>query len=95
MTDIGQQLKRINDKLQLILKQNQLLLRDNEKLNAELHQAREINNDHLKKIDELEQKISLLKMATGQLLESDKKELEKRLNLYIREIDRCIAMLGE
>ena len=95
MTDIGQQLKRINEKLQLILKQNQLLLKDNEKLAAELQQAREINNDQLKKIDELEQKISLLKMATGQMLESDKKELEKRLNLYIREIDRCIAMLGE
>jgi hypothetical protein len=95
MTDIGQQLKRINEKLQLVLKQNQLLLKDNEKLAAELQQAREINNDQLKKIDELEQKISLLKMATGQMLESDKKELEKRLNLYIREIDRCIAMLGE
>jgi hypothetical protein len=43
----------------------------------------------------LEQKVSLLKMATGQMLEADKKELEKRLNNYIREIDRCITMLGE
>lgn len=95
MTDIGQQLKRINEKLQLVLKQNQLLLKDNERLQVELHQAKEIHNDQLRKVDELEQKISLLKMATGQLLESDKKELEKRLNLYIREIDRCITMLGE
>lgn len=95
MTDIGQQLKRINDKLQLLLKQNQLLLKDNERLHADLNQAKEIHNDQLKKTDELEQKISLLKMATGQLLDSDKKELEKRLNLYIKEIDRCITMLGE
>jgi len=95
MTDIGQQLKRINDKLQLVLKQNQLLLRENEKLTLELQQAKDIHDDQLKKVDELEQKISLLKMATGQLLESDKKELEKRLNLYIKEIDRCITMLGE
>ena len=95
MTDIAQQLKRINDKLQLVLKQNQALLRDNDKLNAELRLARENNDDQLKKIDELEQKVSLLKMATGQMLEADKKELEKRLNNYIREIDRCITMLGE
>ncbi|MET0243041.1 MAG: hypothetical protein ABW174_06220 [Flavitalea sp.] len=95
MTDIGQQLKRINDKLQLILKQNQMLQKDNEKLGLELQQAREQQGEHLKKIDELEQKISLLKAATGQLLETDKKELEKRLNLYIKEIDRCITMLGE
>ena len=95
MTNIGQQLKRINEKLQLILKQNQLLLKENEKLNLELQQARETHDDQLRKIDELEQKVSLLKMATGQLLETDKKELEKRLNLYIKEIDRCITMLGE
>ena len=95
MTDLRQQLKRINEKLQLILKQNQLLLKENEKLNLELQQARETHDDQLRKIDELEQKVSLLKMATGQLLETDKKELEKRLNLYIKEIDRCITMLGE
>ncbi|HTF31781.1 MAG TPA: hypothetical protein VK625_23145 [Flavitalea sp.] len=95
MTDIRQQLKRINEKLQLILKQNQLLLKENEKLNLELQQARETHDDQLRKTDELEQKVSLLKMATGQLLETDKKELEKRLNLYIKEIDRCITMLGE
>jgi hypothetical protein len=95
MTDIGQQLKRINEKLQLVLKQNQLLQKENEKLTIDLRQAALIRDEQLKRIDELEQKISLLKMATGQLLESDKKELEKRLNLYIREIDRCINMLGE
>ncbi|RYG02306.1 MAG: hypothetical protein EOO02_10840 [Chitinophagaceae bacterium] len=95
MTDIGQQLKRINDKLQLILKQNQMLHKDNEKLGLELQQAREQQGEQVRKIDELEQKISLLKAATGQLLETDKKELEKRLNLYIKEIDRCITMLGE
>lgn len=95
MTEIGQQLKRINEKLQLILRQNQLLLKENEKLNLDLQQASQTQNDQLKKIDELEQKISVLKMATGQLLETDKKELEKRLNLYIKEIDRCITMLGE
>jgi hypothetical protein len=27
--------------------------------------------------------------------EGEKKELEKRLGQYIREIDRCITLLGE
>jgi hypothetical protein len=27
--------------------------------------------------------------------EADKKEFEKRINGYIKEIDRCIALLGE
>ncbi len=95
MTEISQQLKRVNDKLQQVLKNNQLLLKENERLSTELQLANETAAEHLKQVDELQQKISLLKMATGQMLETDKKELEKRLNLYIREIDRCITMLGE
>ena len=27
--------------------------------------------------------------------DGDKKELEKRINQYVKEIDRCIAWLGE
>ena len=27
--------------------------------------------------------------------EADKKEFEKRINAYVKEIDRCIAMLGK
>jgi len=29
------------------------------------------------------------------LNDADKKELEKKLNTYLKEIDRCIALLGE
>ncbi|RYG54707.1 MAG: hypothetical protein EOO01_00750 [Chitinophagaceae bacterium] len=95
MSDFGQQLKRINDKLQQLLKYNQLLLKENEKLAAELLQAKDNHTRQLAKADELEQKLSVLRLAAGQLNETDKKELEKRLNGYIREIDRCITMLGE
>jgi hypothetical protein len=48
-----------------------------------------------KKIEELEMKVAALKTATGQLDGAGKKEVEKRLSLYIREIDRCIALLSE
>jgi predicted nuclease with TOPRIM domain len=95
MSDFSQQLKRINDKLQQLLKYNQLLLKDNERLTAELQQVKDNYAGQLARADELEQKVSVLRLAAGQLDESDKKELEKRLNGYIREIDRCITMLGE
>jgi len=39
--------------------------------------------------------VAVIKMGTVDLQESDKRELEKRLNQYIREIDRCMAMLNE
>jgi hypothetical protein len=46
-------------------------------------------------VDGLEQKLTALKMASGSLTVTEKKDLEKRMNTYIREIDRCIAMLAE
>jgi hypothetical protein len=47
------------------------------------------------KVEALEEKVAVLKSATGQLNEVDKKELEKRLNHYLKEIDRCITLLSE
>jgi len=39
--------------------------------------------------------VAVLKTATNNMSEADKKELEKKLNHYLKEIDRCIEMLGE
>ncbi len=43
----------------------------------------------------LKQQVSVLKLSAGEMSEADKKEFEKRINGYLKEIDRCIAMLGE
>ena len=47
------------------------------------------------KMEELQQQIAILKVASGQLNEKDKKEFEKKINQYIREIDKCISYLGQ
>jgi hypothetical protein len=39
--------------------------------------------------------VNVLKVSTGQMDEASKKAFEKQLNHYIREIDRCIAMLSQ
>jgi hypothetical protein len=43
----------------------------------------------------LEQQVSILKFAAGEMSEKDKKEFEKKINLYLKEIDKCIAFLGQ
>ena len=48
-----------------------------------------------KNVDELKQQVSILKVSAGDMSEVDKKEFEKRINGYLKEIDRCIAMLGQ
>lgn len=90
-----QQLKRIQDKLQHLLKQYQLLQKENEKLTVENKGLKEKLMTGAANNDGLEQRVAALKMASGNLSETDKKELEKKMNGYIREIDRCIAMLAD
>jgi len=90
-----QQLKRIQEKLQLLLKQQQLLQKENERLTLENKSLREKLEQQQTDTQTLEQRITALKMATGSLSEKEKKDLEKKMNGYIKEIDRCISMLAE
>jgi len=43
----------------------------------------------------LEEQQYLLKSMAGKLDEKEKKSFEQALGKYIREIDKCIAMLSE
>jgi chromosome segregation ATPase len=95
MAELDIQIKRINDKLQQLLKQQALLQKENADLKKELEASKKDTAIHHSYIDELKQQVSILKMNTVQMNETDKKEFEKRLNLYIKEIDRCIALLSQ
>lgn len=95
MSSTEQQLKRIQDKLRQLLKQHSAVQKENSKLRDELQQVRQKISAQQQTTDELRQQISILKMNAGEMKEADKKELEKRINAYLKEIDRCIALLGE
>ena len=89
------QLKRIQEKAQLLVKQYQQLQTENEQLKKEVRLFAEKQETYKTKMETLEEKVAVLKTATGQLNDTDKKEVEKRLNHYLKEIDRCITMLSE
>lgn len=90
-----QQLKRIQDKLQQLLKQHAAVQKENAALKQELQVAGKKISDSQQTIDELKQQTSILKVNADLMSDADKKEFEKRLSHYIKEIDRCIALLGE
>ena len=95
MQELEQHINRINQKLQQLLKNYQLLQKDNErqsKLLKDLHQEK---NDATEKINSLQQQVHILKAATNTLSEPDKKNFEKNINQYIKEIDKCITFLSE
>lgn len=95
MSNEEQSIKRINEKLQQVAQRYQLLHKENQQLTRDLKVLKEREEAREKKISDLELKIAAFKTATGRLDDSEKKEIDKRLNHYIREIDRCIALLSE
>jgi Ni,Fe-hydrogenase I large subunit len=94
MSETANQIKRIQEKLQALIKSQQLLRKENVKLQQELSNAQKKVTEQQHNLDELRQQVSILKAASGQMNDHDKKEFEKRINSYIKEIDRCISLLS-
>jgi len=95
MSTTEQHLERIQEKLQQLLKQHTVLLKENRKLSKELEMAQQKIEEQQNVADELTQQVSILKVSAGEMNEADKKDFEKRINGYLKEIDKCIAMLGK
>jgi len=95
MPQADQQIERIHQKIQHLLKQQENLHRLNKQLTEEVSRLKKQKEQHLESIDELQQQLAVLKAAKSELTEDEKKAFEKRLGQYIREIDRCITVLSE
>ena len=95
MNTLEAHIKIVNEKLQQLLKRNASLQKENEKLNREVIDLKEKEKNYKTDIFSLSQKVNILQAATGNMTEADQKEFEKRVDQYIREIDKCIGMLSE
>jgi len=94
MGHFDEHISRVNEKLQLLLKQFQALQKENEKLKQELDQKNTFEKEMLQKTEALQQQVEIARVSAGQPGKDAKAELEKRINAYVKEIDRCIALLG-
>ena len=90
------------DRLDLIIRRTQWLLRQLSDRDNILAKAREeaqrlklqVDNQ-LVEIEELNNKIKILKLARSFEEGDDKTELKRKINEYIREIDHSIALLND
>jgi chromosome segregation ATPase len=86
---------RVGSKVAKLVKAYHAVMKENERLKTELEKKTEAEAKLKEQGRLLEQQLNLLKASSGQLDEKAKKDLQKQLNHYIKEIDRCISMLGE
>jgi hypothetical protein len=95
MTPPEIQLKRVHEKILLLLKQHQTLQKENERLKEDLKKMQVRGDVLTRDAEKFRHQADVLKLSGRGLEEPDKKMLEKRLNQYVREIDKCIALLQE
>lgn len=95
MKNFEEHIKIVHDKLQQLLKKNISLQKEKELLIKEVKDLKEKEEIHKATIFSLNQKVNILKAASGNMSELDQKEFEKRIDKYVKEIDKCISMLSE
>jgi predicted nuclease with TOPRIM domain len=92
---IDQQFTIINEKLQQLLKQYSRLQKENERLRDELSDLKKKEFLFAQKMEEMQEQITILKVSSGELSEKDKKDFERKINQYIKEVDKCITFLSQ
>jgi len=85
--------KKVSKLIQLyqsVQKEKEEILTENNKLESDL-------SDKEKTIKRLEEKIKLLRITKSVSTQDDKrnKESRQKINEYVREIDKCIALLNK
>lgn len=93
-TDIDVQLKNLQSKLQQVLKQHQLLQKENEHLKKQLEQSKKqvVSNNVLHQ--NTQQNSVVHGVVQQQMNVEDKAALQKKIDKYLQEIDKCIVLLN-
>jgi septal ring factor EnvC (AmiA/AmiB activator) len=88
------QIQNIHDKVQLLLKKQQQFQKENAKLKAELEASTRQTVILQKQNEMLSQKVDASKLGFQTLSVEDKKALNTRIDNYLTEINKCLALLN-
>lgn len=88
-------IKRIEEKLSKLIWRLRDLEKYNERLQKEIINKNLICEDLRKKVEQLEIGINLHNASKSDGGQPSRNALDKKINEYIKEIDRCIALLGD
>jgi chromosome segregation ATPase len=94
MSNIEEHINTLNTRLQALLKKYAALQKENVSLTNELQQLKTNEQSLLEKINFLEMQTGVLKASAGTMTQQEKTNFEKRINQYLRDIDKCIAILN-
>lgn len=93
--DVENRLNLLQQRLESFVKEYRRVQKENARLKQLLAQNEKAETQREAQVQELQQQLEILKFAAGEMDAKDKKAFEKRLNQYIRDVEKCIAVLSE
>ncbi len=94
MSDLQPFIVRIANKLKLLLKQQDQLRKENERLRASLSVKEQELSTIKENMMQMDEKLSVMKAVAGKMEDKPRQELEKKINQYIKDIDKVIVHLN-
>lgn len=94
MSILSDNLVQLQHKLTQVLKQYVQLQRENTKLRKELLKKDKLVKDKEELLLNLQQKVDALRISKDGFSTEEKKQLEKRIDGYVAEIDKCLSLLN-
>ncbi len=95
MDELNNHIATVNNKLQQLLKQYEHLLKENEKQQQLIQSMQKEQDATREQLEILQQQNLVLKASVTDMDPAEKKELEQKLNHYIKNIDKCISLLSQ
>ncbi|MCG9899371.1 MAG: hypothetical protein MH132_05180 [Hydrotalea sp.] len=93
MEAIHQQLEQIQQQVTKLIRLQQQLQKENQRLRKQLSDAELAKENQEKGLQLLRQQLEQAQLAKAGWSEDEKKQLEKKINQYLKEIDACLAIL--
>lgn len=93
MLELHTQVDALKEKLQELLKAYKHVRKENERLTKELESATTKHIASQIEIDQLNQKLAAIQLSNGNYSDAEKQALQKKIDAYLKEIDKCLALL--
>ncbi|MEQ1554831.1 MAG: hypothetical protein ABL929_11660 [Ferruginibacter sp.] len=94
MAELSLHIKQLHTKLQVLLLQYSKLQSENKQQKNTIALLQERDKQQNEKLDILKQEQLILKASLDKMDATEKKELEQKINGYIKNIDKCISLLS-
>ncbi|MFT4204544.1 MAG: hypothetical protein QM610_11620 [Chitinophagaceae bacterium] len=88
------QIAIVEEKLQALLTRYKRLQKENANLKAELHDASTKLAVSLKENESLHQKRDVSNIGVSQWTPTEKQNLQRRIDGYLKDIEKCMALLN-